>query len=222
MSVLVVVLSNRKQDYLKETINSIITNLKGDFTLSIVDDSGDLEHYSFLENKIPYTWYAVSYSEANSGYDSAMKRVHEVFLQSNTDFLVTWEEDFILEEEVHVDTLITALQAPHKLCQVILRRQAWYANEIALGGVIEACEAQGDKFIEDKEHNITIHQSHFSNNPNIMSREIILKNKWFSGTGTEVRYALHLFAQGYSSSYLGSKADCPKVKHIGVRSGTNY
>lgn len=228
MKTLVVILSNRKNEHLSEAIDSIERNLKltypdSSYEIQIVDDSGDEDHYNFLED-LPYKFYKVTEGVSNSGYDKAMQKVHSVFLsQPEFDYLMTWEEDFILERRTFLDFMAKILEHNDDLCQIILKRQPWYENEVRLGGVIEACQEFGDKFTErGKTINYTVHTSHFSNNPNLMPYSIIREFPWPDGERSESRYGQELFSHGLMSSYMGVIKSEPIVTHVGIRSGSGY
>ena len=99
-----------------------------------------------------------------------MQCVFETARASAADTVWFHEDDFVLSQDVDLAELNRVLAERDYLTQVALLRQPWFANEKSAGGLIEALEAQGQRFTEttDGESTWIEHRACFTGNPSLI------------------------------------------------------
>lgn len=223
MSLSVVLLTNGRPSCVAKTIPSMQEHLHGVGDLLVVDDSGDDVYRAWLTEQ--YAALVVPVGDGPCGYWKAMRRVWDVSRDLDTDKIILWEEDFVLNEDVDVNALAGVLDSHPYLTQIALLRQPWFGNEVEHGGLIEALEAQGQTFTErtDGTSHWSEHRACFTGNPSLIPRRTF-EVDWPEGDWSESRFGRELFSDPEArGAYWGRRTDPPLVEHIGhQRAGTGY
>ena len=231
VSVPIVCLTNGRPECISKTIPSAIQHLSGVAGMAIVDDSGDPTYGQWLADEFiggPWDGKVLHLPEPH-GYWRAMQHVwvlarHWAATYDTTSFFLL-EDDFTFNADVDLEALVGVLDRRPYLTQIALRRQPWFGNEHAHGGMIEALEAQGQTFTEatDGGHTWIEHRACFTGNPCLIPRRTFERD-WPEGDWSESRFGKLLFAdEGARGAYWGRRTDPPLVEHIGHhRVGTGY
>ena len=198
LRVALVIVTDGREDYLARSTASAKKNLpEVDHTI-VVDDTA---------HKLGFA------GAVNAGWVRA--------LETDADFIFWLEEDFIFNEPVNLEAMAELAADPH-IAQVCLKRQAWNAEEIAAGGIVEL---NPDDFKEGTHngHTYTAHRRFFSTNPSIYRRDIAERG-WPQEDRSEGKFSIELFKDPHVvSTFWGGKFDAPKVHHIGdERAGHGY
>lgn len=220
MSVPLIVLGNGRKDCISRAVASIREHLAGWSSLTIVDDSGDATHRSWLGEE--FAAEVVPVAGARAGYWRAMRAVWA--RAAGAEQIVFWEEDFVLNTPVDVGELAAVLVSHSYLTQIALVRQPWFHNEVAHGGLIEALEAQGNHFQQrtDGTRHWVEHRACFTGNPSLIPARTFTRT-WPEGDWSESRFGRELFRDRKArGAYWGRRGDGPRVTHIGQRSGYGY
>jgi hypothetical protein len=219
----IIVLTNGRPDCFSKAIASVGKHLLKIGNGLIVDDSGDDVYRAWLSEQ--YAVPVIPVGDGPCGYWKAMRRVWDVARDLDTDKIVFWEEDFIVHTDVDVEALADVLDSHPYLTQIALLRQPWFGNEVEVGGLIEALEAQGQTFTErtDDKHVWVEHRATFTGNPCVIPRRTF-EREWPEGDWSESRFGRLLFAdEGARGAYWGRRTDPPLVEHIGHhRVGSAY
>jgi hypothetical protein len=219
----IIVLTNGRRDCIARTIPSAREHLTGVSSLTIVDDSGDLDYAAWCDT------FGDCLPTGGAGYWRAMRTVWETARAllggDSTDSVFFLEDDFVFHEDVDITCLNRVLDEQPHLTQIALLRQPWFANEVEHGGLIEALEAQGQKFDEqtDGRHSWIEHRATFTGNPSLIPARTFVHD-WPAGAWSESRFGRQLFADPDArGAYWGRRGDPPRVEHIGhERVGTEY
>jgi hypothetical protein len=224
VSVPLIVLTNGRRDCLSQTIPSIHKHLTGFGDMVIVDDSGDKDYRAWLAAEFPDA-LVTAVASGPAGYWCAMRTVWAIARGSAADTVAMWEDDFILLDDVDATCLDRVLDEQQHLTQIALRRQPWFANETAHGGMLEALEQQGQTFTEqtDGKHHWIEHRATFTGNPCLIPQRTFAHD-WPEGAWSESRFGQLLFTNPEArGAYWGRRSDPPRVEHIGhQRVGRNY
>jgi predicted nuclease of predicted toxin-antitoxin system len=224
VSVPVIVLTNGRRDCITQTIPSISRHLSGTGDMVVVDDSGDANFRAWLADAFPDALVTAVASDP-AGYWRAMRTVWDIARGSGADACWFHEDDFVLNEDVDLTDLSHVLGKQPHLTQLALLRQAWFTNEIVQGGLIEALEAQGQRFEEhtDGQDHWVEHRACFTGNPCLIPRRTFERD-WPEGPWSESRFGAELFRDPHArGAYWGRRTDPPRVEHIGhQRVGHDY
>jgi hypothetical protein len=224
MSIPIIVLTNGRRDCIAQTIPSIHKHLSGVGDMVIVDDSGNTDYRAWLAAEFPDALVTAVAPEP-AGYWRAMRTVWAIARGSGADAVWLAEDDFVLLDDIDVTCLDRVLDEHEYLTQIALRRQPWFGNEIAHGGMLEALEAQGQTFGEttDRKHYWIEHRATFTGNPTLIPRRTFERD-WPEGAWSESRFGRLLFADPLArGAYWGRRGDPPRVEHIGhERVGADY
>jgi hypothetical protein len=219
-----IVLTNGRRDCISQTVPSITKHLTGYGDTVIVDDSGNREYRAWLATEFPDALLTAVGPEP-AGYWRAMRTVWSIARGSGADAVWLAEDDFTLLDDLDVACLDRVLDEHPYLTQIALRRQPWFGNEIAYGGMLEALEAQGLMFAEtsDGKHHWIEHRACFTGNPCLIPQRTFAHD-WPEGEWSESRFGRLLFADPLArGAYWGRRDDPPRVEHIGhERVGTDY
>ncbi|MFF5261346.1 glycosyltransferase family 2 protein [Actinomadura viridis] len=227
MPVPIICLTNGRPDCIAKTIPSANAHLTGVSSMVIVDDSGDDVYGQWLEDEyVGGPWHTrVLHLPAPHGYWRAMQAVWALARHWDKPAFAFWEDDFVLTEDVDLDELAEVLDARRDLMQMALLRQPWFTNEVEHGGLIEALEAQGQRFTEctNGRQWWIEHRAVFTGNPCLIPRRT-LEHDWPEGDWSESRFSRHLFQNPHArAAYWGRRTDPPRVEHIGhARVGSGY
>lgn len=216
------VMTDGRDDLLAETLASFAANVTGPISERwIHDDTGDRRHSDRLAGLYPD--FTVVTSAGRSGFGGAIANAWgHLYRHSSSRFVFHLEDDFTWNRPADLDDLADLLDLYPHLAQVAYRRQAWNAEEIAAGGIVEQhpedftdCAAGDLRWLE--------HRRFFTTNPSLY-RVDLLERGWPTGAHSEGRFSLDLFADpARRSAYFGPRDSPPWVHHIGAtRAGTGY
>ena len=210
------VMSHGRRDLLVQAVNSIDTNLRGRIDRRVVHSDARSNHF----NDWLYSWWDgdVVVNTGEHGFGNAIRNAWN---NIDDDYVIHWEEDFVLTEEVNADLMRWILNTSPDVAQVALKRQAWNEQEKAAGGIVEQ---DPDSYEEEMKYGyvITKHRKFFTTNPSIYGKNAVDLG-WPEGDNSEGRFGFKVWERGLYSSFLGGKYDPPKVEHIGyVRDGSGY
>jgi hypothetical protein len=152
------------------------------------------------------------------GFAGAIREGWRRVLETDADYILHLEQDFIFTRTIPVDAMIRVLAAHPHLVQMALMRQPVNAEERLAGGVLErhgpytSVRVGGDTWRE--------HRYYFTTNPSIYPRRVVERG-WPDGPGSEGRFGIDLYATDpdLRAAYWG---DGVWVEHIGVRAGVGY
>jgi hypothetical protein len=179
--------------------------------------------WASLREQLPDVDHIVSVDDSDHklGFAGAIQEGWKGVLQTDAEFVVHVELDFIFLAPVELDAMIYALRQRPKLAQVCLKRGPVNAEEIAAGGIVERFP---DRYREEYAagHIISVNDVCFSTNPCVYSVDIC-RQGWPQEKHSEGVFTHRLLAEGYEFAFWGRKFDSPRVQHIGhVRSGQGY
>lgn len=224
MATPLILLTNGRASCVSETISTIRKYVSGFNDRVIVDDSGNAAYRAWLAEHFPDAIVTAVAPEV-AGYWRAMQTVWALARGSGADEILFWEDDFLALEEIDVTCLGRVLDEQPHLTQIALKRQPWWPNEHQNGGLIEALEAQGQRFEEhtDSQHHWIEHRACFTGNPSLIPRRTFEKD-WPEGAWSESRFGRLLFSDPDArGAYWGKRSDLPRVEHIGhKRVGHDY
>ena len=216
MTTLLIMTDGRKECF-QQTWNSLRDNLNGRIDRVLIhDDSGDDKYRQWL-----LTHDAEVYSTGQrSGFGKA---IQSAWAQLDDDYIIHWEDDFILNDRFNVSSFRNVLDRNHYLMQVALKRQPWNDTEKAAGGIIEV---NPYAYIEktDGEYTWTEHRMFFTTNPSMYKRDVV-EFGWPDGDFSEGVFGLKFFEANPLArvAFFGSKFERPRVTHIGhERTGHGY
>jgi glycosyltransferase involved in cell wall biosynthesis len=140
----------------------------------------------------------------NAAWDWARER--------DVDYLLHIEEDFVFHTPIDVWDMVEILEQNPHVAQVCLKRQADPRTPEAVAGGIIECNP--DDYTDRSTNGIAWveHKRCFSLNPCLIPRKI-LERGW--PEGNEAQFTTEAVANGMSFAFLGTKADPPRVEHVG-------
>lgn len=205
-----IILTNRRDLYLEETLDSIDEHVTGLDRLTIVDDSGD---HAWRRGGIGHH-EVVPVDDRPAGYARAMQTVLDV---AEGDHVLFWEEDFRATAPVDVGELATILDNRPHLAQLALMRQPWYPNEVAAGGVLEAKAHEGHEI--ELIDGVWEHRAFFTCNPTVLPRRT-LDRPWPRKPWSESAFGSELLRD--PATRFGMLPGV-RVEHVGAtRTGFDY
>lgn len=206
---LLIIGSYRGRKYIDGCVRSVTEHVTGCDRILVVDDSGDAEHRAWLNNH--FHWMPVA--EANAGYGPAMTTVFNEAANSGGNHFAFVEEDFRFTKPVDLSQWADHLDSHPYLAQIVAQRNAWFGNEIAAGGMLEALDGHRetvDGLIE--------HRMFFSGNPTVLPRRTFERN-WPTGQWSENQFRDRLLENPQTRFAITPDI---RVEHVGERSGTGY
>lgn len=179
--------------------------------------------WASLREQLPDVEHIVSIDDSahELGFAGAIAEGWASVLDTDAEFVVHVELDFIFLAPVPLDAMIYALRQRPRLAQICLKRGPVNAEEIAAGGIVERFP---DRYREEYAagHIISVNDVVFSTNPCVYSVEICRRG-WPQVPHSEGVFTQQLRDDGYEFAFWGKKFDRPRVEHIGhVRSGQGY
>lgn len=231
-----IILSHRKREFLETALESIYANMHGLGSVFVVDDSGDAEHREWVETHLDIPVQRSSPDGSNVGYLGAMQTVWELGRQvcnaEYVDYVMLWEEDFVLTREVYLDSMVCVMENNPNLAQLNFQRQAVYKIERRLG-YMESHQRRGYglSVVKDNPHKIPwVHRRKpFTTNPGLLSASVLHTN-WPSRDlsdrvqgGAEPAMSQILEWHRWSFGWYG-EWNTPYTKHIGttMKTGKGY
>lgn len=218
MITLLIMTHNRK-DTLAKTIESLNRYLYGRVDRRVIhSDARDPAYNDWLTQFTPE--YELMINEGTHGFGPAIQNAWSELHDS--DYILHWEDDFVLKEKLNVDFLRWILTTQPDLAQIALKRQPWNEVEKSAGGIVES---DPDSYIEVTQYGYTItkHDKFFTTNPCLYNKSII-DIGWPTTKHSEGIFSISMRERGLKSAFFGGKFDPPKVEHIGYdrAGGINY
>lgn len=220
------VMTDGRDEYLDQCVGQRTDNLPGFESLIsewwMHDDTGDDTYRAALAGRYPD--FTQLHEGRRRGFGGAIRHAWERLLQqSQAEFVLHLEADFLFSREVDLAALVEVLRARPYLVQMALRRQAWNEREHAAGGVVEA---DPDAYTEVTEgrHVWLEHRAFFTTNPSLY-RLSLCGRGWPSRARSEGLFAQSLWASDpdLRAGYWGARDSGVWVEHIGrERVGSGY
>lgn len=226
----VLVITDGRDEYLRQSVSSAMANLAGPITeWWMYDDTGDNVYRDGLTRRYPT--FGHFHHGARQGFGGAIRAAWARLRTASTaDFVFHLEADFTFNCRVDLGELATVLTDRPQLAQMALLRQPWNAEERAAGSLLarhpEAYRPAGDGhgrvWLE--------HRLFWTTNPSLYRREACDLD-WPDGPQSEGRFTLQLLQHGLGDvagdqlrfGYWGRLEDGPAVQHIGEeRAGHGY
>lgn len=231
MSIAVLVITDGRDEYLRQSVRSAMTQLSGPITeWWMYDDTGDQVYREGLVRRYPT--FSHFHEGPRQGFGGAIRAAWaRLRTASAAEYIFHLEADFTFNRPVDLGELAAVLQSRPDLAQMALLRQAWSPEERAAGGLIarhpEAYRPAGDElgrlWLE--------HRLFWTTNPSLYRREICHLD-WPRGHQSEGHFTLQLLRDGLPGrvagdevrfGYWGRPEDGPWVEHIGSeRAGHGY
>jgi|GEM_PF-3374079 len=215
MKICVIILNDGRNDYLEQTLKSLVKNVVFPFEAELYkilyDDMPDGRDEELLSRiALEYKIDRVILSDKNNGIDQAVQNVWKEVPECA--YIWHQENDFTYNEQIAVEEMIRPLEMNRMIGQVALQRQAWYDDEIEAGGMYKVpyrTYRQGNI----AGTNLVFQDKFFTHNPCVYRYSSIAQVSPYN----ELAFAEHLKKTGVKTfAYLGKLTDAPKVHHIGV------
>ncbi|QXC59334.1 glycosyltransferase [Aquihabitans sp. G128] len=216
-----VVMTDGRRECIERSVPAALENLKGLDVgpLVICDDSGVPEYRAWLAETFPAATLVTS--PDRTGYAEAVRRAWAAALDADTPWVFWLEDDFIVERPVDLAAMAEVLTSQPHLTQLVLKRQPWWGNEVAAGGIIE-CNPEAFRDRSDGTHQWVEHTEGHWSNPHLVAREFLATHEWPTGAWSESRFGAEVLVGGRASAFWGHSSDAPLVEHVGERRGTGY
>lgn len=231
MSIVLLVMTDGRRDYLARTLARFDEMVTGPITRRVIhDDTGDPEQWGWLSSNYPD--YDLVLAPGRSGFGGAIQSAWRYLTeQCDEQWVLHCEDDFLFERPVDLADLIALSEDQPHLAQVAFRRQAWGA-EVEHGGFMEMApdwyreRSDGKRSWVETRRNLTT-------NPSLYRRELC-KVDWPDGQHSEGRIGFLLKdeiglpwgipPEGVQFGFWGSmESGRDWVWHIGdVRVGNGY
>lgn len=222
-------MTDGRRDCIERTIASAGEMLTGPIVERVIhDDSGNPDNRRWLAGRFP-EWEVIG-RPTRQGFGGAIINAwRDIEHRSRAWWIMHLEDDFLFNRPVDLMAMVAVLAKHPHLAQMVLRRQAWNAQERAAGGVVEQ---HPDEYadLEDGIGNRWMeHRLYFSTNPCVYSAEL-LRAEWPTGAQSEGRFTHKLLTDGLPwgtpgadvrFGMWGHRADGPAVEHIGERRNGN-
>jgi hypothetical protein len=219
-----VVITNGRRDCIAATIPSLEAMVGPFVDRMICDDSGDKQYTAWLAETFP-AWRIRAHP--HFGHGPAVRFALTEAGAFDSDFVWWSEDDVIYERKVDVAAMARVMDAEGPdLKQISLKRQAWFAAEVAAGpSVIDRFDRS--LFVErtGPDGAWLEHRQFFTLNPMFIRRELVavLGHQWPAESNSEHLFGRRLFARPQPRCGIwGARSDQPWVTHFGERTGTGY
>lgn len=225
MSVAVLVMTDGRVEYLRETLASLHDQLRGPVTRWIVhDDTGDDAYHQLLRRHLPAAWELVTTSQ-RCGFGGAYRHAYD-WLLAHTDepYVFSTEDDFVVTRPVNLTAMQHVLDYHRNLAQMALRRQPWNDAEKAAGGIVEQHPNQYVDCGDDNGNQWLQHRQFWTTNPSLIPRRILTQHPWPTVPHSEGVFSADVFTDRYRCcAFWGSRESGEWVRHIGAeRRGRGY
>lgn len=205
-----IILTNRKDRYLNDALDTVRGLVDGVTRVLIVDDSGDPAFRQTLNDR-SLDWTAVAVKAA--GYTQAMRRVFEV---AEGERFALWEEDFRALQHIDLYAMARMLEERPHLAQVVCQRPPWFPMELAAGSIVAENEARGHTF--ELVDGLLEHRAFWSTNPCVIPHRT-LEHQYPFGQWSEYQFGQQLRRDPALRFGLLPEVT---VEHVGERDGTGY
>lgn len=221
MKLLALFITDGRRECIARTVPSFFEALDLELDRAIVvDDSGDPDYRSFLRSTFPEL--ELRAHDSRRGHAETMRDAFEIVAEVDPDLVVHVEDDFLFVKPLELEAMAKILELRPHLCQIALRRQAWYPSELRAGGIVEKapefyrdCSEGALRWLE--------HRLFFTTNPTLYRRDLVDLG-WPAGARSERAFARRVFADPLTrSAFFGAREEPPRVIHIGEeRAGYGY
>jgi len=193
-------------------------------TVIVVDGRSDWEVFDRLIADHPpcFDMAVVKESALQEGFCKATARAWTEAAREGVEWSFYLEGDFTLMRPLDVSAMAAVLTEEEGVAQMVLKRQAVNAQEIAAGGLMEA---RPGEFEQRETFGLpwAIQRSFLSTNPFLSSRDWFEQHPWPDyPENCEGLFGADLRADGWAFGMWGKIGDAPLVEHVGVRTGTGY
>lgn len=215
MTVALLVMTDGRREYIRDTIRSASCNLEGPFgPLFMYDDSADEANHEWLRNNFPS--FKLFYKETRQGFGGAINSAWEFMKDYEFEYIFHLEDDFTFNRKIPVDDMIQKLVENPNVYQMALRRQAWNREEMRVGGVIQRWP---DQF--HQQNGFMTHRLFFTTNPSLYRRSLIETRTYPNIKDAEGHFTLEITGSDPNAvfGFWGDKTDPPWVNHNGVKRG---
>lgn len=224
-SILLVVVTDGRWDCIKKSIPSALANLEGPITRRIIhDDSGRTEYRNRLERAFP-TFELIHPGQTRQGFGGAIRQTWNWMNQFATEDFVFWlEDDFLFNQPIKLENMMTVLNEHPYLAQLVLKRQSWSSAEWSAGGVVEQRHWEYEQKQDAHENIWSEHNLYWSTNPSLFRRSMC-SEIWPAGIESEGHFTAlqKTLYPDIKFAFWGKKFDPPIMHHIGdQRVGTGY
>lgn len=222
MSVVLLVITDGRRDYLEQTIDSARSNLLGDIAHGVMyDDTGDADHRRWLAEHFP-DFEHIHHPAGRQGFGGAIRTAWAHIALRPEQYVFHLEQDFTFNRPVPLDDMTEVLADHDYLVQMALRRQPWNPAEQAAGGIVEL---HPHDFIDrtDGRHHWLEHRRFFTTNPSLY-RRTLCNQPWPRSDQSEGRFTHQLLASPkVRFGFWGARESGEAVTHIGhQRVGVGY
>lgn len=209
MNIALVVVGDGRYGYLERALESLRAHVpSGTFSYwRVVDDSGGPWPVAFEGD-----WDVIRHP-SRRGLAAAVQSAW-AGLPGGIDWVLHWEEDFLLTGPVEFDQMVKTLEANPHLAQLVLKRQPGSPAEAAAGGIIEQ---HPDDYVDRA--GWVEHQRIFSLNPCLIPRAVVDLG-W--PVTNEAGFTDQLVEAGWSFGFWGARDDPPRCWHIGDQRSSGW
>lgn len=223
MNVVVLVMTDGRDEYLTQCIQSATEHLKGPIAgWWMHDDTGNETYRAQLRERFP-DFHHIGQGPRR-GFGGAIAFAWDLISRHCTaDFIFHLEQDFIFTGPVPLTDMIEVMEANPHLIQMALRRQPWNEAEKAAGGVVELNpdlyrskqDMCGRHWLE--------HRVFWTTNPSLYRRSTV-KLGWPEGAKSEGHFTAYLLRNPkIRFGYWGARDSGIWTEHIGhTRRGRGY
>lgn len=209
-NVSLIVITDGRQDCISRTID----RLHGICTFNffeklIINDSANPKYHEYLVGRF-FGFRVVSHDQRR-GLAGAVQSAWEN-VSDDTQYIFHLEDDFLLNEDVNIDKMITLLNNKETLTQMALIRNPVNPPEEEVGGFV--FQNLHDYHQHDGWFD---HQRLFTLNPCIYAKDLTKIGWPDHGGEREFTDKLHSMNKEYCFGFYGDIYDPPRVTHIGGR-----
>jgi hypothetical protein len=227
-----IVITNGRDDYLKETIASFENMVDGDIGVRLLyDDTGDQAHVRRMVERWGDRFHVAPSRESIRvrGFGGAIGYCWDWIRGwnvSSTDDPVTHvfhlEDDFTFNRPVNLDHLARILDRHRYLAQLALRRQPVNEHERTAGGVVE-CWPDEYVEVEHADHVWLEHRLFWTTNPSLYRASFCDIGWPVSSASEQIFTGLMRQDPAVRFGYWGARDSGEWVRHIGEqRTGKGY
>jgi hypothetical protein len=180
----------------------------------IINDSGSPEYHKYLCES--YKDFKIISHKERKGLSSAIQSAW-LEIDETIDFVFHLEDDFLFTEKLNINKMITILRDNTYLAQIALVRNAYYPDEIEVGGFVFK---NIDNYSQKKD--FFEHKGLFTLNPSIYPKTTV-EIGWPDG-GDEPHFTSKILKTNPDArfGFYGNIYDPPRVKHIGHIRSENW
>lgn len=218
--VAVMVLTHGRRNCIANAITSAQENLTGAPIVRwvICDDSGDIEYHAWLRLNFPECELVTG---KHLGFAGNVRRMWDAALGTGQEWIFWLEDDFTFNEPIDLPDLMLTMAEDPNLCQIMLKRQPWFPDEIAAGGFMER-NLKAYTQVKRGNRVWAEHQLGYWTNPHLTRASFMARHEWPTGAGSEARFGDRVVKGERRSAVWGAIGSAPLVHHDGDRTGDGY